>query len=239
MTNKSFVKLVKNNINHLCVTVTKTSTTLLTINQQSFIKHMVGIGFQVKSGLHKPLFWLKWSMVVNMLKMLKYDDKHPALDYCKQVYVRKNAGGPSFRLKNSKNYPEHQMFIMLKSDVDQDWKQAVELVVDHVKDFLTCPVFQSQYMETILAENWKLHAYVAKDENENFKAFNQMDIVWLKELSLNEFLIDEDIKDEMSLIYGQNFHVDDLDEDVKEFCFIDGDASNFGISDVANGTSTD
>ena len=200
--------------------------------------HAVGVSFQVKTALHKPVFWLKWSIVVSLLQNLTYEDVHPYFSFMKQHCVRNNPGGQSFRLKNSKNWPEHQMFVMMQSDLDKDWKTVVALLVQHVKDFLTCPIFETMYMNSLQVENEGLHFCVAKDQEIFFKAFNAADTIQKEDVSLNDFLIDEDIREEMKYIYGVDRDVDDLDEGDKFFFFNNGDASQFGTSDVIDGESS-
>lgn len=239
MTCKSFGQMANSNDNHLCVTVSK-STTMMVDHENgtnnSHMCHAIAVGFQVKNGLQKPLFWLKWSIVINLLKMMTSEWKHPEFDNTKQVCIRKYTGGQYARLVNQKGWAEYQMFVTMKSDIRQYLTTVVTTLVEDVKAFLTCPIFESMYMDEMQKENCRMHSCIVKEQRRNFTSFTSMNTVWFKELSLNDFLIDEDIKEELISIYGNDISPNDLDEDEKSFFFIDNDVSQFGTSDIHVGT---
>ncbi len=101
-----------NSESFLCVNVSKP---FLTYSKNYRDSLDVGIGFEMKSGFHDPLWWFKWIIVVNLMKNLDYEGKHPMFSFVTQHYVHKNPGGVSERAVNRGNYRTHQMFILLHS----------------------------------------------------------------------------------------------------------------------------
>ena len=119
----------------------------------------------------------------------------------KSILIRSEPGGISKRVIHKNAYPDYQLFIMLRVNSDDNIENTIQYVIDQVKNFITAPVFEEVFMEYI-NDGTNLYRFVAKDQQSNFKSMRDMDVMRVKDVALNHFLCDEDIREEMVELYG-------------------------------------
>ena len=125
---------------------------------------------------------------------------------------------------------------MLKDDVSADWKGKIENLIADVKYFLTCAAFQEAYMDHIKVEMPPLYSCIVKEKESVLNAFDSMEKIVTKEMSMNTLLRDDHIRQVMVETYGYVPIIEEMGVMEKVFFFENGDSSQFGLSLYDNGT---
>ena len=129
----------------------------------------------------------------------------------------------------------NQLFYLLIASVHSDWNNLVQNLINDVIQFLTCDAFKESYMQA-LEDNIGLLACIRRDQTGIWTPFDGMTEIVTKDKSLNTFLCDEDIREEMIHLYGSIPDVSIMAENEKCFFFDNGDISQFGKSPYDTGT---
>ena len=115
------------------------------------------------------------------------------------------------------------------------WNRLVQSLIKDIIQFLSCDAFKESYMQS-LEDNLGLLSCIRRDQDGIWTPFDSMTETVIKNKSINSFLCDEDIREEMVNLYGSVPNVNEMGDNEKKFFFENGDSSQFGKSPYDTGT---
>ena len=192
----------------------------------------IGVAFELQQCKDVPVFWIKVDKVQQMMRGLKHHDAPDWYSRLEEVYIRKNAGGISEKRSTKVIYHHQQLFMLMKLPTSADVGDEVDLMVEHVMEFLKMDHFKTIYLQLLFdSSSKKLYQTVIGSESTFFASLQKIESLISTDLSLNSFLIDEDIISVFQEIYGsRNIDVTSMTVSEKEFFFEGGDFSKFQSS---------
>lgn len=188
-----------------------------------------GVSFELFNKQQSPVFWIKMDKICQMMKSLENVNAPDWMNDLDIMCVRKHPGGISIKKTENLVYDHYQIFLLKKLDVSVDIDEYVNDMVDHFLQFLKMDHFKTIYMPILESMN-KLHKTVQLSEDKFFSYLQETKALVVNDLSLNSFLLDDDISKVMNHMMGtSNIDVAELSEAEKVFSLKEDISENINM----------
>lgn len=190
--------------------------------KEPVVEHNIVVSFQILAKWQQPLWWIKMEKVAVMLRSLEHDQAPVFFFKVHDGFVRANPGSlSSVRKENSSGFPFKQIFVIAKWWDAENVNDIVHEMTEKMLNYLKCKHFFPLYMKMIESDNGKgIFNKIMPLKDKEVKKFSDMKTSILENLSLDSFLLDNDIRGLYHELYGKgNIKFNDLSLNEKQFFF--------------------
>ena len=200
-------------------------------NQNTSLKYLCGVSFQVTGANCVPLYWLKIDKVCQLMNNLNDENKASFFKTISSEYIRTQNGGESERKVNAKGYPYYQLFCLVELEDQDNVNDFVSDMILHVSQFLTCVHFKKVCLQMLQGVGTRaLYNLVNEHDNDHFGRMEDLKDQIVSGCSLNTLLCDEEIRTILENIF-ENSHIKfkNMTDKQKDFCFEGGNPGSFNF----------
>jgi hypothetical protein len=192
------------------------------------------VSFQVTTGKNQmPLYWLHLDKVMNIMHLVNGDNVPPFLKhlYCKAI---RNHPIEDNKAKMTNGFEVKQLITTVSVHEDDSVDEIVDDMITHVLGFLSCEPFYKAY-ENQVSNYEKLGPRVKENKMEYTDQLDKLFPEMSDSYSLNNFLLDEDIKEVMCSLFGNKLakNVNKMSEENLHFLFEGGNPGSFNFGTIA------